>query len=96
MAAQPTLSTTCYLTLTPRWNRSGRITGFEVDSVRKTRPTVGARGQGGIVVTLGITMPKAAFEPLAPQVDITVPEGSYDIHPVVTVHEPEITDGGEA
>lgn len=81
------LTTTAYLTLTPRWNRSGQITGFEVDGVRKTKPTVGARGQGGIVVTLGITMPRAAFEPLAPQVEITVPEGSYDIHPEVVVHE---------
>jgi hypothetical protein len=90
-----TLSTTCYLTLTPKFARGGRIIGFEVDSARKTKPTTGARGQGGIVISLGITMPRAAFEPLAPDVEITIPEGSYDIHPQVVVNEPEHTGGDD-
>lgn len=84
------LTQTTYLILEPTYghgNWSTEVRGFKVSGARKTRPT-GEAAAGSVVIALKLTIPRAAFEPLRPEVEITVPEGAYEVHPVVQVIEP--------
>lgn len=82
------LTTTAYLVLRPSFSSyTGNVSSFHVEAVRKKRPTGGA-ASNAVVLALTLRMPEAAFEPLRPEVTITVPEGAYEIVPEVTVDVP--------
>lgn len=87
------LTTTAYLILRPTYSRvyEDKVNGFTVEGVRKKRPT-GEAAAGAVVIALTIAMPARAFEPLRPAVEITVPDGAYDIVPDVTVAPPPPED----
>lgn len=95
MPDQQQLATTAYLILRPTYSRydDDTIVGFTVDAVRKTRPR-GDAAAGSVVVAVRLALPAQAFEPLRAAVDISVPEGAYDVVPEVTVESPEPVAAG--
>lgn len=78
------LQTDVWLTLDPRWRRSGddmSASGFTVVKATKNRP----EGTSP-VVKLRLRLPAAAFAPLAPTVTIEVPEEGISFpEPIIEV-----------
>jgi hypothetical protein len=80
-------STTVFLTLQPQWNKylPDRVAGMRVSKITQKRPDQPT----GPVIKLTLSLPDAAFKPLAPEVVIEVPPEAIDFTPTVTVELPE-------
>lgn len=89
------LQTTVWLTLEPRWRRSGddmTASGFTVTKATKNRPEGTAP-----VVRMNLRLPAAAFAPLAPTVTIEVPEEGISFpEPIVEIDLGDRADLGGA
>lgn len=82
MPAGTNATATCCLTLEPTFRRGSTVpSGFSIGKLTKKPPTSGRLPY----IKLRITMPLAAFAPLAPEVTIEVPEGA------MRFPEPEVT-----
>lgn len=79
------VETTVYLTLEPKYGtyppHDRPVVGMTVSKVTKSKPEKAT----GPVIKLRLSIPAAAFEPLAPTVRIEVPEAALDFEPVVIV-----------
>lgn len=88
-------TTMCYLIVEPRfgkqaWNRD-QVVGMAVARVVKNRP----RNFKGVAVKLTLTIPDAAFKPLAPEVTIDVPEEALSYEPKISVEFPDADEEEE-
>lgn len=85
-----TVETTVYLVLEPKFGNYPHddrpVVGMTVARMTKSKPERAT----GPVIKLKLSLPAAAFEPLAPTVTIEVPEGALDFEPVVVVDVAEV------